>query len=679
MSQCPSPVQLEQMLTERLKGPEHESVETHVKICASCQERLRLLVGNPIGGTSQRESLREAHPLHEPQTPLPQLVSAWSLPPAALPADWARVYKEEPLAQAAIDRPVPGRIGQYELLEKLGRGGMGAVYKARHRELDKIVALKVLPAELKNELTIARFKNEMRAVGKLEHPNIVGAHDGGQLDNTHFLVMEFVDGIDLARLIERHGSLRLSDACELIRQAAVGLQHAYEHGLVHRDIKPSNLMLARNGLVKVLDLGLARSLSDAPAVGRLTATGQVLGTADYIAPEQCEAAHTADIRADIYSLGCTLYHLLAATPPFGGAGHGSWLQKMEAHVKLPVPPIRQWRLDVPVELVAVLDRMLAKNPADRFTIPAEVAAALQPFTAGSDLARLLEPVAAPTQRALLVSLPGASPAPAQPPAALQETPPPATRRERFLELVARRDVRIATLAGCGLLLAVAFVPWKRLWNSPQSLVGVVLENCLPQRQWVDAQEKPLDILAMHIHRSRGEEATPLGELGITSEAAHLDDDVRVEVRLSTLAYCYLIAFNPDGTEQLCHPEDEKDAEGAKAARPAQSADLRYPQKAEKAFGLDAVGLQAFVLVASTRPLLPYAEWRSQIGTIPWQPVKAAGVWQFDGNKLVQLPQVRGTVRQRGGSPKPLQDLCDFFKNRSEFERIRVFAFPVTND
>jgi hypothetical protein len=199
------------------------------------------------------------------------------------------------------------------------------------------------------------------------------------------------------------------------------------------------------------------------------------------------------------------------------------------------------------------------------------------------------------------------------------------------------------------------------------------------RHPVDAQEKPLDILAMHIHRSRGEEATPLGQMGITSETARLDDDARVEVSLSTPAYCYLIAFNPDGTEQLCHPEDEKDAERAKATPPVPSAAFHFPQRREKAFGLDAAGLQAFVLVASTRPLPPYAEWRSQAGTIPWQPLKAAGVWQFDGHNLVQLPQARGTVRQRGGPPKALQDLCDFFKSRPEFERIQVFAFPVTND
>jgi serine/threonine protein kinase len=665
MSQCPSPLQLEQMLAKRLKGPEHESVETHVKICTSCQERLALLVGNPVGEAAQRGSQSETVPLDEPAedfvrrlqaTPPPHAGSAWSLPPEPLPANWAPVYREELLAQTPINWPAPGRIGQYDLLEKLGRGGMGAVYKARHRELDKVVALKVLPAELMNELTVARFKNEMRAVGKLNHLNIVGAHDGGQVGDTHFLVMEFVDGIDLAGLIDRHGGLRISDACQLIRQAAVGLQHAHEQGLVHRDIKPSNLMLTRNGLVKVLDLGLARSLNDAPAVERLTTAGQVLGTADYIAPEQFEAAHTADIRADIYSLGCTLYHLMAATPPFGGAEHGSWLKKMEAHVKLPVPPIRQWRPEVPGGLVAVLDRMLAKNPAERFAVPAEVAAALQPFTVDSDLVRLLEPVAAPARHALLVP------------------PPPATRRERFLELVARRYVLIATLGVCGLLLAVGLVLWPGPGRSPRSS-----ENGLLQGPAVDKPQTPLDVLAVHVHRSRGEQATPLGEMGVTSEKAHLHDDVRIEVSLSTPAYCYLIAFNPDGTEQLCHPEDQNDAERAKATRPAPSADFRFPQKETNFFELDVVGFQAFVLAASTRPLPPYAEWRSQIGTIPWQPVKADGVWRFEGHNIVQLPRPRGTVRERGGPPKPLQDLCDFFKNRPEFERIQVFAFPVTNE
>jgi serine/threonine protein kinase len=664
MSPCPPPEQLEQLLAENLTDPDHTTVEAHVESCAACQERLHLLVGNPLTAVSPRGPRHRAESVPEPddeflrrlrQTPLPHLMAARDRTSSRPPAPQAPSHTEA-LTQDATDPPGLERLGPYELLEKLGTGGMGVVYKARHRELAKVVALKVLPAERMNEMTIARFKNEMRAVGKLEHPNIVGAHDAGQLGGTHFLVMEFVDGIDLDRLVERQGGLRLADACELICQAAAGLQHAHDRGLVHRDIKPSNLMLARTGLVKVLDLGVARSLGDAPAGERLTATGMILGTADYLAPEQWEASQTADIRADIYSLGCTLYHLLAGTPPFGGARYSSWRLKMRAHLETPVPPLRLGPPEAPAELLAVLERMLAKNPADRFATPAEVAAALQPFTAGADLARFIEPGGAYPEQVKVATRTDSSTDPAQP---IQQTPPQATRRGRFLDLVARRYRLIATLAGCGLLLAAALVLWPGGWRSPPP-------------------DQPLQILAMHFHHFRGPEANYLGEMGITSATTRLDDDVRVAVRLSTPAYCYLIAFNPDGTEQLCYPE-ERDAERARAVPPARSADLRFPQQETGYFGLDAVGLQAFVLVASTRPLPPYADWRSQIGPIPWQSARAAGVWRFDGQEVVQLPRERGTVRQRRGPPQPLLDLCRFFKDRPEFEVVQILAFPVTND
>src|SRR5262249_26298852 len=182
------------------------------------------------------------------------------------------------------------RLGQYQVLEKLGTGNMGVVYKALHTELDRVVALKVLPAGIADEVSIARFKNEARAAGRLDHPNIVGAHDAGQLDGVHFLVMTFVAGVDLGRLLRARQRLEAADASELIRQAATGLHHAFGRGLVHRDIKPSNLMLARDGRVKVLDLGIARAL-DVPVPERLTATGMLLGTADYLAPEQWDDPH----------------------------------------------------------------------------------------------------------------------------------------------------------------------------------------------------------------------------------------------------------------------------------------------------------------------------------------------------------------------------------------------------
>ena len=224
---------------------------------------------------------------------------------------------------------VPPRIGPYDILGRLGRGGMGTVYRARHRELDKVVAVKVLSAASASPQAVARFRTEMKAVGRLDHPNIVAAHDAGQAGETLYLVTDVVEGLDLGHLVERVGPLAVADACELARQAAGGLRHAHDRGLIHRDVKPANLMLARGGVVKVLDLGLARVRGAAVGDGE-TASGMLLGTPDYVAPEQIGRGRTADARADVYGLGATLYFLLAGVPPFGGSVWPSWLDKLRA-------------------------------------------------------------------------------------------------------------------------------------------------------------------------------------------------------------------------------------------------------------------------------------------------------------------------------------------------------------
>ncbi|MBI2479966.1 MAG: serine/threonine protein kinase [Planctomycetia bacterium] len=207
-----------------------------------------------------------------------------------------------------------GALREYQLLERLGRGGMGTVYKALHTRLKRVVAVKVLPADRLNDpAAVARFQREMEAVGKLDHPNIVRATDAGEVDGIHFLVMEYVLGLDVSDLVRRAGPLPIAEACEIARQAAVGLQNAHEHGLVHRDIKPSNLMLTADGQIKILDLGLAR-LHDSQQ-GDLTSASQMMGTIDYMAPEQTSASRDVDIRADIFSLGATLYKLLCGQAP----------------------------------------------------------------------------------------------------------------------------------------------------------------------------------------------------------------------------------------------------------------------------------------------------------------------------------------------------------------------------
>ena len=281
------------------------------------------------------------------------------------------------------------RLGEYELLDKLGEGGMGAVYKARHIKLEKIVALKVLAKDrMANPNAIARFEREMKAIGRLEHPNIVQAYDAREIDGTHFLVMQYVAGKDLTEIVGCCGSLPIADACELIRQAALGLQCAHENGLVHRDIKPSNLILTPAGQVKILDLGLALLQADPSGGGEMTSAGEAMGTAEYMAPEQVTDSHNVDIRADIYGLGCTLYKLLTNRPPFFGPNYRTAAAKMVAHVTDPVPPIRELRPEVSKDLAAVLHRMLAKKPAERFATPAEVAAAMERFVKSADLSKL---------------------------------------------------------------------------------------------------------------------------------------------------------------------------------------------------------------------------------------------------------------------------------------------------
>jgi len=301
-----------------------------------------------------------------------------------------------PNVEDASVSDMPETLGEYQLLEELGRGGMGRVYKALQTKLDRVVALKVLPrGRVGDRQAINRFEREMKAVGRLAHPNIVQAYDAREIDDMPVLIMEFVHGLDLADIVRRVGTVPVAEACELVRRTALALQCAHEHGLVHRDIKPSNIMLTPGGEVKLLDLGLARvyaeggaSVPSASSGEEMTGTGQAMGTADYMAPEQASDSRTVDIRADIYSLGCTLYKLLSGRAPFSGPEYRSTLDKLNAHVHQPVPTIRNFVPEVPEELAAILDRMLAKDPNERFATPAEVAAALEPFCQGANLAGL---------------------------------------------------------------------------------------------------------------------------------------------------------------------------------------------------------------------------------------------------------------------------------------------------
>ena len=297
------------------------------------------------------------------------------------PQERTSAGETKPLLQHNTVVDVGSQLGPYQLVAKLGEGGMGAVYKARHVKLGKFVAMKILPQHVMSRPdALARFEREMLAVGTLSHPNVVQAHDAGEFNGVHYLSMEYVEGQDLQELVKTKGPVSVVNACKAIRQAAQGLAAAHKMGLVHRDIKPSNLFVTKQtGQIKILDMGLAL-LSQEEVPAALTSTGQCFGTPDYMAPEQWNDAHTCDGRADLYSLGCTLFFLLVGHPPYHSGTHRSAANKMKGHVIDPIPDLRSARQDIPDGVDAIYRKLLAKEPKDRFVSAAALAEALAPFT-----------------------------------------------------------------------------------------------------------------------------------------------------------------------------------------------------------------------------------------------------------------------------------------------------------
>lgn len=266
-------------------------------------------------------------------------------------------------------------FGSYKLLDLLGYGGMGCVYLAEQLRLQRLVALKAIRRRVDADSTVEQFEREARAVASLQHANIIQAIDYDQLGGVPYLVMEFVEGLDLERIVEKFGALPVSSAAEFVRQAALGLQHAYECGMVHRDIKPANLLVDTEGTVKVLDLGIATTIEhngpDPQGLHRVA-----LGSVDYIAPEQIRDPGSVDTRADIYSLGAVLYAIIAGQPPFHGRTPDD---KLRLHRRKQPPRIQALVPDVPRGLASVIRKMLSKRREDRFTEPGEVYDALSPF------------------------------------------------------------------------------------------------------------------------------------------------------------------------------------------------------------------------------------------------------------------------------------------------------------
>ncbi len=338
------------------------------------------------------------------------------LPPTERGRPIARALVEKGLlTRFQAERLLIGRtsgfqLGQYRILDQLGRGGMGRVFKAEHATMKRVVALKVLAPDLiQTERAQELFLREIRAAAQLVHPNIVTAYDANEDAGRYYLVLEYVDGPNLEQLVRNQGPLPVGLACDYIKQAANGLQVAHALGMLHRDIKPANILVQRRGLqehspglIKISDFGLARLHSpqtsvDAPnhAGTILARENTVMGTPDYLSPEQARDLHETDIRSDLYSLGGTFYFLLTGQVPFPG---GSILEKLIRHGAEKPRPIQDLRPDVPPEVAAIAMRLLEKHPDERYATPEELAAALEPYAVGGPTPWASSPV--PSSRGL---------------------------------------------------------------------------------------------------------------------------------------------------------------------------------------------------------------------------------------------------------------------------------------
>ena len=363
MTPHPSQDQLNAYNLGQLSPEETSAVENHINECEPCCETIiSLSTDDTFVGL-----LKEAR-----ESPTDQTLDHDSLGASSFEST-------ETIPRPLAEHP------RYEVVSLVGKGGMGRVYQARHRMMDRSVALKVINREwiLKPEV-IDRFHREVKTAASLDHPNIVTSHDAEQAEDLHFLVMEFVDGVDLSDTVKQRGPLPIAEACDFIRQAAEGLQYAHDRGMVHRDIKPHNLMVTRDKVVKILDFGLAsltpQATPDEPisedADGNLTIAGAIMGTPDFISPEQALDARKVDGRSDIYSLGATLYHLLSGRVPFA---EGSVMHKLKSHAQVEPDSLKTLRNDLPDELVTIVSKMMAKDPDERYLTPRKVADALESF------------------------------------------------------------------------------------------------------------------------------------------------------------------------------------------------------------------------------------------------------------------------------------------------------------
>ncbi len=640
--------------------------------------------------------------------------------------------KAQSIAQTLIDRQLeiesksssqnpseniataPQQINNYRIVRRIGHGGMGDVYLAKHVKFEgKRFAIKMLRRALLGNQTSElssphreRFENEILAIGRLDHPNIADAYDAGEVDGEPYLVMEFIDGMDVQALLDDQGRLPIPESCEIIRQAAIGLQHASDLGFVHRDIKPSNLMVSKHGVVKVMDLGLAKLHHDSTTRG-VTKEGTLLGTPDYISPEQWKDTREVSIRSDIYSLGCVLYCCLGGRPPFRTEQFKSLTSKMSAHLMQPPDDIGKLRSEVPKTIVEIIAKSLHKDPDARFQTPSELANALSSFCVNADLKRLVTPASGQIKdRSHTETKSFIRP--------FEETNTVTARQQEQTQSTGKLSLAWALgIVGLVLVLGIFWTSWSGYFGSGSNQGystndGGAVRNRLskmnggklgPGRKKSvaeDSHSKHLEIpsannktdlknellKAVGIYHFRGQDKSnqrPLFQNGSVQE----DDDLWIEADFPEPRYLFLFAINPNGVVQLCYPEGDPEPRSLVQEDPVYS--MIYPSDAQTSDGqsfpfTDGTGQQAFIFVESFEPLPSFDNWQISVGTSDQEMAAAIadcrGCWVWESNELAPIvleDKVRGKPR-RTNAAKRFEEFCR--KLCTPKVQIRGITFPV---
>ncbi len=644
---------LGQYLHGGLPHAEVERVEGHLQECAGCLDVLsHRAAETPFfraaavcrqhaedwAAADQLAALKaRAKALRPAPTPAPARASA-ETSSALGPSDLFR-------APSTIDLGAPweaplelGRLDKYRILEKIGRGGMGVVYRAEDPDLKRQVAVKIMQPRLAADPTArARFLGEARRAAAVEqHPHIVPIYHVSTAGDVPYFVMPLLRGQALDRRLRDGPPLPPAEVVRIGRDVALGLAAAHAAGLIHRDIKPSNLWLEEGprAVVKILDFGLARQAEIPTEAGEpLTLPGALMGTPEYLSPEQARG-YVVDCRTDLYRLGVVLYQLATGRLPFLARSAAGYLV---AHATATPPDVRQLNRAVSPELAAVIHRLLEKDPARR---PASAQA----------LVHLLERL----------------------PAAQAPKPRPAfTTPWRF--------------AAAGALLA-ALVLGATAWLNRDRDVGPAGTERPPEQagsRHAAVGVKPLQVMhyARQIDMNDRTVDVPRGLLGEFSSEVRSEDSVKITWELTAPAFCYLLAFNTDGKEQLLWPvgADLRPDEGV---APPRQERMEYPARPGKLFALDdkpGFGWQAFVAVVSAEPLPPYRDWKATRGPAAWEQLPAGtGVWSSDG--AGQYPMnagrvERGQERDAAGGP-PLTGLCRSLRQGRPGLVVEALAFPV---